>query len=89
MATFGGYYEHCKTNEYFVGNISTLVENLKKFDEYEIEYRLGDIAYDIKGNIIKGLFIKPLFIVGNESFQKYNNLQMKELKKIRRRYNHY
>ena len=58
-----------KDNEVFVGN--TDYDSLKELRQHGIEYRLGNIAYDIDGKEIEGNYLKPLFIP-KSSFKKYD-----------------
>ena len=53
-----------RKDEVFVGNTSAIIseERERLFKLNKINYRLGNIAYDIDGKIIKGNVIKPLFI---------------------------
>ena len=71
--------------EYFVGNINIKFPEvyLRGFDSHGIKYRIGEIAKDIHGKVINSHIIKPLFIIGESSFKKYDDLQMEELHKIR------
>lgn len=70
--------------EYFVGNIRIDDPDLKKYDAKEIKYRIGDTAKDIDGKIIKSAYIKPLYIIGESSFKKWNDFMMGQVRKIKR-----
>lgn len=64
-------------DEVFVGNTSCIIFPEKRFFELNnINYRLGDTAFDIDGKIIKSNIIKPLFIK-KDSLKKYDNLMRK------------
>lgn len=79
------YHKECKKDEVFVGNMSVIEfpEEKEKFEKNGIGYRLGNIAYDIREKALKGNAIKPLFI-SKKDHEKYEELQMNELNKIRR-----
>ncbi len=63
-------------DERFVGNTSKLYSSLKYFDLNNINYRLGNTAFDKHGEIIKSNIIKPLFIK-KDSLEKYDKLMRK------------
>jgi hypothetical protein len=67
-----------RKDEVFVGNTSTIITEKQEhlFRLNNINYRYGNIAYDIHGKIIKGNGIKPLFIK-NDSCKKYDKLMRK------------
>lgn len=65
-------------DEVFVGNISIIIsgEQERLFRLNNINYRFGDVAYDIHGKVIKGNGIKPLFIK-KDSHKIYDKLMRK------------
>ncbi len=67
-----------RKDEIFVGNESTIIfENQKRlFQLNNINYRFGNVAYDIYGKIIKGSATKPLFIK-RDSYKTYDKLMRK------------
>lgn len=72
-----GHKEERK-DEIFVGNTSVIISEKQEhlFQLNNINYRYGDVAYDIRGKIIKGNGIKPLFIKKN-SYRTYDKLMRK------------
>ncbi len=65
-----------RKDEQFVGNISVIIfpeEELFKLNN--INYRLGNFAFDIHGKIIKN-GMKPLFIK-KDSIERYDKLMRK------------
>lgn len=72
-----GHKEERK-DEIFVGNASVIIseEQERLFKLNKINYRYGNVAYDIHGKIIKGNGIKPLFIK-KESHKTYDKLMRK------------
>lgn len=72
-----GHKEEQK-DEIFVGNTSTIISEKQEhlFQLNNINYRYGNIAYDIHGKIIKGNGIKPLFIK-KDSHKTYDKLMRK------------
>lgn len=75
------YYKGCGENEIFVGN-HWAGASLKELDEGGVEYRLGDVAYDINGKVIAKDYMLPLFIA-KKSLTKYDSIAMAELSRIR------
>lgn len=67
-----------RKDEIFVGNESTIIseERERLFQLNNINYRFGNITYDIHGKVMKGNGIKPLFIK-KSSFKKYDKLMRK------------
>ncbi len=72
-----GHKEERK-DEVFVGNTSTIIsdEQERLFRLNNINYRYGNVAYDIRGKIIKGNGIKSLFIK-KDSHKTYDKLMRK------------
>lgn len=67
-----------RKDEIFVGNESIIIfENQKRlFQLNNINYRFGNVAYDIHGKIIKASTTKPLFIK-KDSYKTYDKLMRK------------
>lgn len=67
-----------RKDEVFVGNTSNIISGEQEclFRLNNINYRYGNVAYDIHGKIIKGNGAKPLFIK-NDSCKKYDKLMRK------------
>lgn len=65
-------------DEVFVGNTSTIISGKQErlFRLNNINYRYGEVAYDIHGKIIKGNGVKPLFIK-KDSHKTYDKLMRK------------
>lgn len=72
-----GHKEERK-DEIFVGNESIIIseERERLFLLNNINYRFGNVAYDIHGKVIKCNGIKPLFIK-KESYRIYDKLMRK------------
>lgn len=67
-----------RKDEIFVGNVSTIMfeEQERLFQLNNINYRFGNVAYDIHDKIIKSSAIKPLFIK-KDSHKMYDKLMRK------------
>lgn len=66
-----------RKDEIFVGNVFTITsEEERLFKLNDINYRFGNVAYDINGKIIKDDITKPLFIK-KDSFETYDKLMRK------------
>lgn len=72
-----GHKEEQK-DEIFVGNTSIIISEKQEhlFQLNNINYRYGNIAYDIHGKTIKGNGTKPLFIK-KDSHKTYDKLMRK------------
>ena len=79
------YFEKCGKNEIFVGNIHTAALNkeVKTLTDNGINYRIGELAYDIHGRKLSPEQCLPLFI-NEKSYKKYDDMMMAELREIRR-----
>lgn len=72
--------------EYFVGNTDIKDKIFKIFDSLGIKYRFGDVTKDIDEKVIKDDGYKPLYIIGESSYKKYDDFMMEELRKINKKY---
>ena len=77
------YCEKHADDEKFVGNTKRDSRDNEKMRQYGINFRLGDVAYDIEGNKIKNPFICPLF-VKKESLKKYDDYMMEQMREARK-----
>jgi len=79
------YHEKCNNNEIFVGNIATIAKDkeTEKLSKNNIKFRIGSLAYDIHNMKLSHEINLPLFI-NKESYKKYDDMMMAELRAIRR-----
>lgn len=79
MATIQPKHEKCEGNEMFVGNVGADrdLSYLKG-----VNFRRGNVAYDIHGEKINENLLRPLFIKKEDS-DKYDAIMMAQVRAIR------